>query len=368
MPDLGVHLSLFVGPSIPLPAPYPLTDSLVSVEVTNDDRQRDGFKLEFSLGKDTLLDYSLLASGLLDPPNIVTIIVTIGALPQVLINGMITQHQFIPSNKPGDSRLHVTGEDIGLKFDLEERSDTYPNRPDSIIVTRIVLDNGLVPKVTPTTNVPIEVQIIPTQQGTNLEYIQQLAKRNGFVFYTEPTFAPGISTAYWGPENRLGIPQAALSVNMGADTNIDTPINFSFNALGPATPQVTIVDPLLGLTIPIPVPTALRPPLVARPATSLRKTIARDGAGLSMSDGILKAAASVTDSADAVTATGTVDAVRYGRAMQSRRLIGVRGVGLNYDGLYYVKQVKHNIKRGEYKQNFTLSREGRIPLTPFVVP
>ena len=119
MPDLGVHLSLFIGPTIPLPAPYPVTDALVSVEVTNDDRQRDGFKLEFSLGKDTLMDYSLLASGLLDPPNIVTIIVTIGALPQALINGMITQHQFVPSNKPGDSRLHVIGEDIGLKLHEE---------------------------------------------------------------------------------------------------------------------------------------------------------------------------------------------------------------------------------------------------------
>src|SRR2546428_10348759 len=45
------------------------------------------------------------------------------------------------------------------------------------------LENGLMPIVTQTTNMPIEVQIIPTQQGTNLEYIQQLAQRNGFVFY-----------------------------------------------------------------------------------------------------------------------------------------------------------------------------------------
>jgi hypothetical protein len=368
MLDLGVHLLLLIGPTIPVPAPYPVMDALVSIEVTNDDRQRDGFKLEFSLGKDTLMDYSLLASGLLDPPNIVTIIVTIGALPQALINGMITQHQFVPSNKPGDSRLHIIGEDIGLKLDLQEYSDTYPNLPDSLIVTQILLANGLLPEVTPTTNVPIELQTIPTQQGTNLEYIQRLAERNGFVFYTEPTFIPGVSTAYWGPENRLGMPQSALTMNMGADTNIDTPINFSFNALGPATPEVSVVDPLTGLTISIPVPSGLRPPLVARPATSLRKTIARDAAGLSMADGLLKAVSSATNTADAVTATGTIDAVRYGCAMQSRKLIGVRGVGLNYDGPYYVKQVKHSIKRGEYKQNFTLSREGHIPLIPLVVP
>jgi hypothetical protein len=36
----------------------------------------------------------------------------------------------------------------------------------------------------------------------------------------------------------------------------------------------------------------------------------------------------------------------------------VRGAGQYYDGNYYVKSVTHNIKRGEYKQNFTLTRGG----------
>src|SRR6266536_5684720 len=368
MPDLGVHLSLFIGPTIPLPAPYPVMDALVSVEVTNDDRQRGGFTLEFSLRKDSLLDYSLLASGLLDPPNIVTIIVTIGALPQVLINGMITQHQFVPSNKPGDSRLHVIGEDIGLKFDLEERSDTHPNRPDWVIVNQIILENGLMPIVTQTTNMPIEVQIIPTQQGTNLEYIQQLAQRNGFVFYTEPTFAPGISTAYWGPENRLGTPQSALTMNMGADTNVDTPINFSFNALGPAAPVVSIIEPITGLALEIPLPSSLHPPLARSPSPSLRKTILRDTANLNPIQAALRAISTSSQTSDAVTATGEVDAVRYGRALRARQLVGVRGVGDSYDGNYYVKQVTHRIKVGEYKQSFTITREGLGALTPLVVP
>jgi hypothetical protein len=30
--------------------------------------------------------------------------------------------------------------------------------------------------------------------------------------------------------------------------------------------------------------------------------------------------------------------------------------------------VTHNIKRGEYKQSFTLGRDGMISLTPMVMP
>jgi hypothetical protein len=48
--------------------------------------------------------------------------------------------------------------------------------------------------------------------------------------------------------------------------------------------------------------------------------------------------------------------------------VGVRGAGPTYDGLYYVDSVTHNIKPGEYKQSFTLSRDGLISSTPVVPP
>ena len=43
--------------------------------------------------------------------------------------------------------------------------------------------------------------------------------------------------------------------------------------------------------------------------------------------------------------------------LKARGLVGVRGAGPAFDGLYYVKSVTHSIKRGEYKQSFTLTRE-----------
>ena len=48
---------------------------------------------------------------------------------------------------------------------------------------------------------------------------------------------------------------------------------------------------------------------------------------------------------------------RYGGVLQARQLVGVRGAGPAFDGLYYVKSVTHKIKRGSYKQSFTLDSE-----------
>jgi hypothetical protein len=371
MSGLGVRLQLLIGPTIPVPAPYPVMDALIDLEVTNKDQDFDGFKMTFSLGKDSLLDYGLLLSGVLDPPSRVVIMVFIGALPQVLIDGLITEHQVIPSNRPGESTLHVFGKDISLKLSLEERNETFPNQSDSVIVTRLIGNYaalGLVPRVTPTTDVPIQTDRIPPQQGTDLDFIKELARRNGFVFYIEPTFVPGVNTAYWGVDNRLGQPQPALTMNMGPDTNVDNPVTFSFDALGPAAPQVTIVEPFTKMAISIPLPSSLHPPLARQPAGSLRKTLPRNTAKLSATQAGLRALSSASQSSDAVTASGEVDAVRYGRALRSRQLVGVRGAGQSYDGNYYVQQVTHRIRRGAYKQSFSLRREGRGAVLPFVLP
>ena len=52
--------------------------------------------------------------------------------------------------------------------------------------------------------------------------------------------------------------------------------------------------------------------------------------------------------------------LRYGRVLKARQLVGVRGAGPAFDGLYYVKSVTHKLKRGEYKQSFTLVRNGLV--------
>ena len=61
---------------------------------------------------------------------------------------------------------------------------------------------------------------------------------------------------------------------------------------------------------------------------------------------------------DVVTATGELNSVRYGDILAIRERVGLRGVGYGYDGLYYVKSVNHKIRPGEYKQSFTITREG----------
>ncbi|MES3012717.1 MAG: hypothetical protein V4750_03180, partial [Pseudomonadota bacterium] len=69
---------------------------------------------------------------------------------------------------------------------------------------------------------------------------------------------------------------------------------------------------------------------------------------------------------DSVFGSGQLDVTRYGRVLKSRALVGVRGAGTPFDGLYYVKSVNHDIQRGSYKQSFELARNGLISTVPAV--
>src|SRR5262249_3468622 len=159
--QLGVRLILWMGKTVPIPAPADVVRALAHVRVTRDADGRDGFELTFNVGKDRTLDYALAAAGATGILNRVIIAVLLGAIPEVFIDGVITMQQHMPHQEPGQSRFVVTGTDLTTMLDLKEKNEEYPNQPDFVIVTRLLAAYatlGLVPAVLPTTDIPIMLQ------------------------------------------------------------------------------------------------------------------------------------------------------------------------------------------------------------------
>jgi hypothetical protein len=223
-------------------------------------------------------------------------------------------------------------------MDLEQKVHEHPAQVEPLIALQLIARYAkyqMVPMVLPppTLDVPLPIVRTPIFRGTDYAYLQEMARRFGYVFYVEPGPAPLMNKAYWGPPIRTGVPQRALSVNMGAETNVNN-ISFQYNALEPTT--VSGKAMVFGKAIPVETFISTRlPPL--------------------STDKVL-------------TGSGELDATRYGDLLRPRGLVGVRGVGWMHDGFYYVKNVTHSIKVGEYKQRFTLTREGLGALTPVVPP
>jgi hypothetical protein len=225
----------------------------------------------------------------------------------------------------------------------------------------------VVPELIPQVSLPTEQ--IPAQNGTDLEYVKELADKNGYVFYLQPGPLPGMSQARWGPEIRIGVPQSALTVNAGPASNVDE-LSFAFDGLGPEQPvfRVQIPQTRIALKLPVPDVGLLRPPLALRPAPLLKKKVLNDTAKEDAPSVLARVLGKAGESADAVSGSGQLDVLRYGRVLQPRGLVGVRGAGTTYDGLYFVRSVTHNLQPGAYTQNFTLTREGLVANVPRVIP
>jgi hypothetical protein len=369
----GIRLSLLIGP-VPIAAPQEVVEALTSarVEAGAGDSQ-SGFELTFDLpARSPLRTLFLLSGGGSLPLMRVVLVVTIGGRAESVIDGVTTNVETQPG-EGGVSQLVVKGKDLSALMDIIELTGfPFPAMPPALRVLLVLAKYaafGVIPLVIPSIveDLPIPVQRIPQQRGSDYAYVKRLAQQCGYVFYLEPGPVPATSKAYWGPEIRVGEPQPALSINMDAASNVEQ-LNFNFDKERKIVPIVFFQESISKVPIAVPIPdiSPLNPPLGLVPPLPPKLQQLDDTAQLSPLSALMSGLAFAGQHSDSVFGSGRLDVARYGRLLKSRQLVGVRGAGLPYDGLYYVKTVTHEIKRGEYKQSFTLARNGLISTFPTV--
>ena len=369
----GIKLSLFIGP-VPVPAPKELVEALSAVRVdAGAGETQSGFELTFDMpARSPLQSLFLLTGGGALPLMRVVLVVQIGGHAESIIDGMTTNVQTQPG-EGGVSKLVVQGKDLSALMSIIDFDGLpYPAMTPAVRVLLILAKYaafGVIPVVIPgiVEDLPIPVERIAQQRGSDYAYVTALALQCGYVFYLEPGPVPATSKAYWGPEIRIGEPQPALSVNMDALTNVDE-LTFNFDKEKKTMPVVFFQELLSKAPIGIPIPdvTPLNPPLGLVPPLPPKIVNLHDTAHMSPLSALMAGLAYSGQNSDSVFGTGRLDVGRYGRLLKSRQLVGVRGAGLPFDGLYYVKSVTHEIKRGEYKQSFSLARNGLVSTLPTV--
>jgi phage protein D len=366
---LGIQFTLLAGENVPLPASSTIMEALESVEVTHSDEAHSGFQITFQAGRhgnSDLKDYPLLRDSALNPCNRVIMIVTFKGRPYVLMDGIITTHELTPGSDPGSSTLKVTGEDISLMMDREEKSAVHPAQDEAAIAKKIISSYakyGMTPDVRdpPISDSPTPNERVPVQQGTDLEHLKAMADRYAYVFYVIPGPTPQISIAYWGPPRRGDPAQPALSVGMGPESCVDS-VSFQNNSLAAARVQGVVQDRATNQSQPVQNNPSDQPSMSSQPAlqaqSCIRQKILRGQDGFRTEQATAKAQAMSDSSNNTVSVQGELDTQRYGNLLQARGVVLVKGAGYCYDGLYYVKKVTHIIRRGSYKQRFTLTRDG----------
>ncbi|HMG03930.1 MAG TPA: hypothetical protein VK581_00630, partial [Chthoniobacterales bacterium] len=285
----GLYLTLLVGPVVPVPVPQVVMDALTQVTVQSATKEASGFELSFTLSNRSPLHTIFLLAAGQTPLLRVILIVTINGTPQVLMDGVTTQVEVQPGTG-GQSTLAVKGYDLTKLMDsnlIDLSGLPYPAMPAEARVALIIAKYamfGLIPLVIPSLfiDVPLPIDRLPAQHGSDLHYVQELAEDVGYVFYIDPGPLPGMNTAYWGPEIKIGPPQPALNFDMDAHTNVES-LSFNFKTAENVLPIVFIQNALTKVPIPIPIPNInpLQPPLGVTGLIPTRVEVLRDTAKLS---------------------------------------------------------------------------------------
>lgn len=369
-----IALTLLIGPGVPLPAPRAVLEALETVTVTSETgATQSGFELKFEIEKNSpLISLFMLSGGAAIPFFRVLGVVTVSGRPETLFDGVATQTQIAPGQSGGPSTLTVQGKDMSAAMDvLPFDGLPYPAMPPVARVALICAKYaflGVIPKPIPSLDEPpIPTDRIPRHDGTDLAYVKALAEEAGYIFRMDPGPAPGTSFAYWGPDIQFGTPQKALTIDSGHADNLEQ-LSFRFDKEGTEIPVVFIQNPQTRVPIPIPIPSSIPflPPLGAVPPIPPKVTMLDNTARLSPVGALVRGFAYAAQHSKALTGSGRLDVMRYGRLLKAGAPVGVRGAGLAFDGLHYVSRVTSTIDRESFKQDFALTRNGLLPTTATV--
>lgn len=288
--------------------------------------------------------------------------VTIGsgsAIP--LISAYVVEVDTTFSSEPSGSELTVAAMDPTVLMHLDEKVKSWPNMQDSDVASAIFADRSyrFTAVVESTKWSRQEDDHTLMQRGTDIQFLQQLAGRNGFECFVELNGA-GEVEGHFHPPKHDGTPQGTLTINMGSATNVNK-FRARYDMLGPAIATGATVDPDSGTKEKSQSDEASktddmgdRPSVPAdRPRRVLLSQL-----GMAQAGEVQRYAQAVVDrSSWSIVADGELNTVAYGGVLKAKQPVMVRGVGREFSGRYYVERVLHTIGGdGAYLQRFTLRR------------
>ncbi len=345
------------------PAPAAVVSAIKQIEVEDHASMADMMRLRLATA--VRVDgsgWTVLDDALFTRLAKLRLSVSVGTGPlQPLLEAYVVDVSTTFSNDPGGSEIVVTAMDPTVLMHLDEKVKPWPDMADSDVATAIFSDGAyrFTPVVESTALSHQENDHTLLQRGTDIQFLQHLASRNGYECYVEIT-ADGTVEGHFHPPKPEGPPQGTLTINTGSATNVDK-FRARFDMLGPAVAQGTTIDADDGSTQPGDATEATQTSAMGAAATTPAdrpRKVLLSGLGMSQSAEVQRYAQSVVDrSSWSIHADGELSTVSYGGVLRAKQPVMVRGVGQEFSGRYYVERVLHTIGGdGTWMQKFTLHR------------
>ena len=288
--------------------------------------------------------------------------------------GYVTSVAVNLGSQPGETHLEISGMDTSVLMSLEDKIAAWPNLSDSDVVQQILTSYGVTVQADSTATVHQENDTTLIQRGTDLQFVRELAQRNGFEFYFETDKDSETVVAYFRAPQLDGTPQADLAIQFGEDSNLRSfsvrlsgqrplavktqQLDVKSNGVNAAQAGNTQLAKLGDKDLNALVGTMLNQLVTPRESQAQMLVL---GTPTADATELQTMAQAVRDEAAwLIAASGEINSDAYQTVLRPHRLVLVKGVGSQYSGKYYVTHITHHLEgSGTYVQKFEARRNAR---------
>jgi phage protein D len=350
---MGLGIAIAVGGT-----PDPDLSEAVFVEVHERMGETTTYRIRYDIDISPEGDFALLTDARLDAGSELAVIAPLAGKNHYLVKGPVTGQLVHYLHGGGGSYVEVSGADSSVAMDRETKAVLWTDVTDSDAVSTIVGQYGYTPDVSSTQAGHFEQKHSLVQRNSDLRFVRQLARRNGFLFWIDWDES-GVETAHFKRPPLDGEPVLNLDINLG--TNNLAALDLQWDVERPTSVVAAQLNLNDKSTIEGDVDKSPLDPL----GTSSLADITGDTRSVHL-------VAPVDDSGDLhsrgegalieagwfVRATCQSSVNALGAVVRPNTLVNLRGVGKRHSGKYYVASVRHVIDSTAHLMDLELIRNG----------
>ena len=295
--------------------------------------------------------------------NVAVVATPSGQSDQCIFDGYVLANKLHLQKGTTGSTLRVWGQDASWLMNLEERTKEWVNVTDAAVANSIFGDYGITPSSENTEDdSPSHTEDGHTlmQRASDIQFLRNLARRNGKLCRVACTDTPGQRIGYFAKPNVDGDPVVTLELNDPDVWTVDA-LNLEWDVTRPTEVQAwqalfTDSDPD-GASVDL--TDSGIDPLAARGLSAF--------AGQSMSvmltapiddaqELTLRAESVLREAGWFVRCEGEADVARLNAILRVGTVVQINGAGALNSGMYYVWSVRHAIDKQAHKMKFVLVR------------
>jgi phage protein D len=337
-----------------------------SITVNEDLDEGSSFEILLSLCKKDDGAWPHLDDENLRPWNRITIIAAFKDRADTIIDGYISHVTPTANGQTATMTVKISGVDGSYAMNILERCKVWTGKTYEEVAKEIIEAPrygfiAVLPEEGGTAAAGPPPSIV--QRATDHRFLRELARRKGYEFYMLG------GKGYFRSPDLSGTPQKVIAVNFGDETNC-TDFHVEVDGTRPTEAIMRRIDPLTGQPQIASATASGLPSLGTTPLSDLRGqaqleqtrvVVRRQGAATEaqMNDfvqGLLRRHGWW------VKATGKLNGLVYGRALRSKKLVTIKGLGRSYNGNYYVRKVMHRLGPRTYTMGFEAVRNALTQL------